>query len=470
MSEPIQSVFELPAAQPSTPRPAADSPGRALAAAARNLLPVLEAGHRLVAPIVTTAVHDAWQAVDTDSASLELQVLLRRRGGRHRPVPAQLGRLDAEDRHRCRGPPPDDPAHREPRAHPHPPQRAPGRVRPVLDAARARLRRTRRRSGRALRHRPRAVRRHRRPRGAARHRPRPPLAAAPERTVRRPPRAARRDLRRRQRHPAQRRTDPRPPAARAPQRRPHEPALRRPAHDRQAPPPRRPGPHQVGLRGTRSLRPPRRHRRRQLHPRLHRLARHPRQRRRGAPHPVRQPCPALRLPAPRHRRRNALPGPRTRPPERPPSAIRTSTRSRSSTTSRNWCAWSPRCRRACPSIRAPAASTSRKSTGIPRRCAAATPPGRSGLPSPSGSPAPSSTRRPWSSPPRWPTSPRPSPSTAPSCRRSSPSTACCPTRSSKASPWRDRPTNACCPPTTASTPTTSARSPSTNAATRWTPP
>ena len=69
MSEPIQSVFELPATQPSTPRPAADSPGRALAAAARNLLPVLKAGHRLVAPIATTAVHDAWQAVDSERAS-----------------------------------------------------------------------------------------------------------------------------------------------------------------------------------------------------------------------------------------------------------------------------------------------------------------------------------------------------------------------------------------------------------------
>ena len=69
MSEPFQSVFELPATQPSTPRPAADSPGRALAAAARNLLPVLEAGHRLIAPIVTTAVHDAWQAVDSERAS-----------------------------------------------------------------------------------------------------------------------------------------------------------------------------------------------------------------------------------------------------------------------------------------------------------------------------------------------------------------------------------------------------------------
>ena len=62
------SLFDLFPDDPATSgEPAAAKrvePGEALAAAARDLVPLLESGHRLAAPVVTTAVHDAWRAVD----------------------------------------------------------------------------------------------------------------------------------------------------------------------------------------------------------------------------------------------------------------------------------------------------------------------------------------------------------------------------------------------------------------------
>ena len=44
--------------------PARVEPGRAVAEAARNLACMLEAGQRLAAPVVTTALHDAWRKLD----------------------------------------------------------------------------------------------------------------------------------------------------------------------------------------------------------------------------------------------------------------------------------------------------------------------------------------------------------------------------------------------------------------------
>ena len=66
------SLFDLVADDHATadpaPRPKAE-PGRAVAEAARNLVPVLEAGHRLAAPVVTTAMHDAWRKLDPSGRS-----------------------------------------------------------------------------------------------------------------------------------------------------------------------------------------------------------------------------------------------------------------------------------------------------------------------------------------------------------------------------------------------------------------
>ena len=64
--DPAPSLFDLiddPAAPESVPQ-ARVEPGRAVAEAARNLVAVLEAGHRLAAPVVTTAMHDAWRRLD----------------------------------------------------------------------------------------------------------------------------------------------------------------------------------------------------------------------------------------------------------------------------------------------------------------------------------------------------------------------------------------------------------------------
>ncbi|MCY4029674.1 MAG: strawberry notch family protein [Acidobacteria bacterium] len=68
--DPAQSLFDLigdPAAEPAPPpRP---EPGRAVAEAARNLVSVLEAGRPLAAPIVTTALHDAWRRLEPSGRS-----------------------------------------------------------------------------------------------------------------------------------------------------------------------------------------------------------------------------------------------------------------------------------------------------------------------------------------------------------------------------------------------------------------
>ena len=61
------SLFDPAAEDPIPPQPLPRTrvePGRAVAEAARNLTSVLEAGHRLVAPVVTTALHDAWRRLD----------------------------------------------------------------------------------------------------------------------------------------------------------------------------------------------------------------------------------------------------------------------------------------------------------------------------------------------------------------------------------------------------------------------
>ncbi|MCY4378060.1 MAG: hypothetical protein OXC31_30230, partial [Spirochaetaceae bacterium] len=63
--DPAPSLFDLiddPATEP-VPQPRAE-PGSAVAEAARNLVAVLEAGRRLAASVVTTAVHDAWRRID----------------------------------------------------------------------------------------------------------------------------------------------------------------------------------------------------------------------------------------------------------------------------------------------------------------------------------------------------------------------------------------------------------------------
>ena len=63
--DPAPSLFDLiddPAPEP-VPQSRAE-PGRAVAEAARNLACVLEAGQRLAAPVVTTALHDAWRKLD----------------------------------------------------------------------------------------------------------------------------------------------------------------------------------------------------------------------------------------------------------------------------------------------------------------------------------------------------------------------------------------------------------------------
>ena len=61
------SLFDLVAEDPAAPGPAPPTrpePGRAVAEAARSLVPVLEAGRRLAAPVVTAALHDAWHRLD----------------------------------------------------------------------------------------------------------------------------------------------------------------------------------------------------------------------------------------------------------------------------------------------------------------------------------------------------------------------------------------------------------------------
>ena len=69
--DPAQSLLDLagdPAVPDSAPRPKAE-PGRAVAEAARNLVAVLEAGRRLAAPVVTTAMRDAWRRLDPGGRS-----------------------------------------------------------------------------------------------------------------------------------------------------------------------------------------------------------------------------------------------------------------------------------------------------------------------------------------------------------------------------------------------------------------
>ena len=90
--DPAQPLFDLigdaAAAAPVPPRP---EPGRAVADAARHLVPVLEAGHSLAAPVVTTALHDAWRRLDPagrswnsklcyDAAEAATALFLRRHG------------------------------------------------------------------------------------------------------------------------------------------------------------------------------------------------------------------------------------------------------------------------------------------------------------------------------------------------------------------------------------------------------
>ena len=61
------SLFDPAAENPTPPQSLPRTrvePGHALAEAARDLTSVLEAGHRLTAPVVTTALHDAWRRLD----------------------------------------------------------------------------------------------------------------------------------------------------------------------------------------------------------------------------------------------------------------------------------------------------------------------------------------------------------------------------------------------------------------------
>ncbi len=69
--DPAQSLFDLggdPAVPESVRRPKPE-PGQAVAEAARHLVAVLEAGRRLAAPVVTTAMHDAWRRLDPSGRS-----------------------------------------------------------------------------------------------------------------------------------------------------------------------------------------------------------------------------------------------------------------------------------------------------------------------------------------------------------------------------------------------------------------
>ena len=61
------TLFDSAAGNPAPHQPlpqARVEPGLAVADAARNLVPVLEVGHRLTAPVVTTVLHDAWRRLD----------------------------------------------------------------------------------------------------------------------------------------------------------------------------------------------------------------------------------------------------------------------------------------------------------------------------------------------------------------------------------------------------------------------
>ena len=448
MSEPIQSVFELPAVQPSTPRPAADSPGRALAAAARNLLPVLEAGHRLVAPIVTTAVDDAWQAVDSERASWNSKccydtaeaatVLFLRNWGASMLKTAtdaedllrmiqRIASLEPTHTHRSEHQVAFDQfstplalacaAHLAAAVHPADVVLEPSAGTGVLaalpgtvldrpsqlhlnelsDVRRALL---------AVIYDDASVTRH----NAEQIRDRLPHVR-PNVVLMNPPSAARPTVGKRRRHVDL-------------------------THIKSAYAALAPYGRLVAIVGANCI-PDSTAWRDALGsgaaaPRILFAGRVPRSvyQRRGTGVETRF-LVLERAPAERY-------------PDVDPFAI---------------------------------VDDLEELVGL----VAALPPRLSLDPGPRGLDIEEVDRDPqevrgsdatWSqwAPPRWPTSPHPSPSTAPSCRRSSPSTACCPTRSSKASPWPDTPTNACCPPATASTPTTSARSPSTTTATRWTPP
>lgn len=311
------SLFDLFPDDPTTTgEPTATKriePGEALAAAALNLAPLLASGHRLAAPVVTTAVHDAWPRRRSRRPVLELEALLRRRRGRDGAVHAALGTHHALARGDARGVPRHGRAGRGAGANPLAPLRAPGRLRPVLDAAGARLRGLSGGTGANARHRAGAVCRHGGARGPRLDGARRRCPPAPQRTLAGPARAAREHLPAGVRHEAQRRAHPRPAPARASERRAHEPAVRGATDARQAPAARGSPAPQVRLRRARPVRAPGRRDGRQLHPRLDRLARHARHRRGGAAHPVRHPCAAHRLPPPRHRRRDAPGRRRTRP-------------------------------------------------------------------------------------------------------------------------------------------------------------
>ena len=139
------SLFDLFPDDPATTgEPAATKrvePGEALAAAARNLVPLLESGHRLAAPVVTTAVHDAWRAVDPTDRSWNSKLCYDAAEAATVLFVRALGAAPCARRRRhARGVPRDDRTHRDAGADPLAPLRAPGRLRPVLDAAGARLR------------------------------------------------------------------------------------------------------------------------------------------------------------------------------------------------------------------------------------------------------------------------------------------------------------------------------------------